>query len=211
MTHLLIATMLQLTRYFILVAPNTITSVRYSGSTCEPEGLLHAKEISSNSGYVAYSDSSWHKPNELGYNMFGYCVFLFGGPVAFVAKRLKVVALSSAEAEYAASSYSCKEVAFVRNVCAELELGLLDGPVCLAVDNEAAIKIAENKGVTGRTKHFNDAIHYVRHMVDHLFIRLRYVSTRHQMADGFTKPLDKPLFRTWCSRLLSGVGDEFQR
>ena len=185
--------------------------LRYSGSTCEPEGLLHAKEISSNSGYVAYSDSSWHKPNELGYNMFGYCVFLFGGPVAFVAKRLKVVALSSAEAEYAASSYSCKEVAFVRNVCAELELGLLDGPVCLAVDNEAAIKIAENKGVTGRTKHFNDAIHYVRHMVDHLFIRLRYVSTRHQMADGFTKPLDKPLFRTWCSRLLSGVGDEFQR
>ena len=80
-----------------------------------PDGIGHASEISSNSGFVAYSDSSWHKPDELGYNMFGYVVFLYGGPVAFAAKRLKIVAHSSAEAEYAASSYSrrspCKEIA----------------------------------------------------------------------------------------------------
>ena len=113
-----------------------------------------------------------------------------------------------AEAEYAAASYSCKEVAFVRNVCSELDLDLLHGPVCLAVDNEAAIKIAENRGVTGRTKHFSDAIHYVRHMLDHLLVRVRYVSTVHQLADGFTKPLEKAKFRAWCSRLLCGVGDE---
>ena len=181
--------------------------LRYGGGTSAPEGLAHAKEISSNHGFVAYSDSSWHKPNELGYNMFGYVVFMFGGPVAFAAKRLKVVAHSSAEAEYAASSYASKEVAFVRNVCSELELGL-SGPVCLAVDNEAAIKIAHNRGVTGRTKHFMDAIHYVRHMIDHLLIKVRYVSTHHQLADGFTKPLGKTLFRAWCSKVLCGVGDE---
>ena len=181
--------------------------LRYSGSVAAPDGIGHASEISSNSGFVAYSDSSWHKPDELGYNMFGYVVFLYGGPVAFAAKRLKIVAHSSAEAEYAASSYSCKEIAFVRNVCLELELGLR-GPVCLAVDNQAAIRIAENRGVTGRTKHFSDAIHYIRHMIDHLVVRVRYVSTHHQLADGFTKPLAKPQFRAWCSRLLSGVGDE---
>ena len=181
--------------------------LRYSGSTSAPEGLAHAKEVSDNLGFVAFSDSSWHKPDHLGYNMFGYVVCLYGGPVAFAAKRLKVVAHSSAEAEYAASSYACKEVAFVRNVCSELELGL-SGPVCLAVDNEAAIKIAQNRGVTGRTKHFMDAIHYVRHMIDHLLVRVRYVSTHHQLADGFTKPLAKNTFRLWCSRLLCGVGDE---
>ena len=85
------------------------------------------------------------------FNMFGYVVKLYGGCVAFAAKRLKVIAHSSAEAEYAASSYASKEVMFVRNVCSELELGI-HGPVCLAVDNEAAIKIAHNKGVTGRNK-----------------------------------------------------------
>ena len=185
--------------------------LRYSGTVAAPDGLKDpdsARLIESSCGFVAYSDASWHKPDHLGYNMFGYVVCLYGGPVAFAAKRLKVVAHSSAEAEYAAASYSCKEIAFVRNVCSELELGV-SGPVCLAVDNEAAIKIAENRGATGRTKHFSDAIHYIRHMIDHLVVRLRYVSTHEQLADGFTKPLDKGKFRTWCSKLLSGVGDEF--
>ena len=70
--------------------------LRYSGTVDPPDGLRHASEVTPNSGFVAYSDSSWHKPNELGYNMFGYVVFLHGGPVAFAAKRLKVVAHSSA-------------------------------------------------------------------------------------------------------------------
>jgi len=141
--------------------------------------------------------------------MFGYSVFLFGGLVAFAAKRLKVVAHSSAEAEYAASSYASKEVAFVRNVCSELELHMLHGPVCLAVDNKAAITIAENRGVTGRTKHFSDAIHYVRHMIDHLIIKVRYVATHNQLADGFTKPLDKYKFRAWCSKIMCGVHETY--
>ena len=182
--------------------------LRYSGSTSAPDGLGHVPEIGSNLGFVAYSDASWHKPDDLGFNMFGYVVCLYGGCVAFAAKRMKVIAHSSAEAEYAASSYTSKEVAFVRNVCSELELGLR-GPVCLAVDNEAAIKIAENRGVTGRTKHFSDAIHYVRHMVDHLIIKIHYVSTHKQLADGFTKPLPKGKFREWCSHLLSGVSETY--
>ena len=180
--------------------------LRYDGSISPPVGSEHATEIAMNSGFAAYSDSSWHKPDDLGYNMYGYIVRLFGGPVAFAAKRLKVVASSSAEAEYAAASHSCKEIAFVRNVCNELQIGL-SGPVFLGVDNEAAIKIAENRGVTGRTKHFSDALHYIRHMVDHRFIRIRYVSTHYQLADGFTKPLTKSLFRTWCSRVICGVSD----
>ena len=56
----------------------------------------------------------------------------------------------------------------VRNV--SIELGIdLHGPVCMGVDNTAAITIADNRGVTARTKHFSDAIHYIRHMVDHMW------------------------------------------
>ena len=159
---------------------------------------------------MAYSDASWHKPDELGYNMFGYVILLHGGPVAFAAKRLKVVAHSSAEAEYAAASYTSKEVSFVRNVCVELGVKL-KGPLCFAVDNTAAIRIAENRGVTGRTKHFSDAIHYIRYCLDHLIIRLRHVSTNHlpPARRRLHKPREKSPFRVWCSRLLGGVGDEY--
>jgi hypothetical protein len=83
------------------------------------------------------------------------------------------------------------------------DLGVkLAGPTVLAVDNQAAIKIAENLGVSSKTKHFVDAAHYLRHLVDHLVISLQFVRTDAQCADGFTKPLGKALFRAWQRMLL---------
>ena len=180
--------------------------IHFSGSTAPPSPLTsHADLISNSSGLVAYSDASWHKPNHLGYNMFGYFVFAFGGPVAFASKQLKVVALSSAEAEYAAASYACKEVMFVRNVCNDLGI-IINGATVLAVDNQAAIKIVENQGVTARNKHFTDAIHYVRHLHDYGVVKPVYVSTKYQLADGFTKALGKTDFTAWVLRVM-GIGD----
>ena len=112
------------------------------------------------------------------------------------------MALSSAEAEYAAASYTCKEVEFVRNLLRDLGFPLLQR-VVLAVDNSAAKQICENMGVTGRTKHFQDAIHYVRHLYDHNKIHIEHVRTHLQRADGFTKPLDKLLFLPWRSALVN--------
>ena len=86
-------------------------------------------------------------------------MFLFGGLISFAAKRIKVVATSSAEAEYAAAAYTCKEIVFVRNLCDFFGIKV-DGPTLLCVDNQAAIAVAENLGVTGRNKHFTDSIHY---------------------------------------------------
>ena len=152
---------------------------------------------------MAYSDATWRRPDKLGYNSFGYVVYLFGAPVSFASKRLKVIAHSSAEAEYAAASYAAREVVFVRNVLGDLGFSV-SGPTVLAVDNQAAIKIAENMGVTSRTKHFTDAVHYIRHLVDHRVVRLTFVRTDAQHADGFTKPLGKGPFRAWQRLLLRG-------
>ena len=175
----------------------------FTGSTVAASGLdpkVH-DHVTRNGGLVAYSDSSWRRPDKLGYNAFGYVVYLFGGPVSFAAKRLKVVALSSAEAEYAAASYACTEIAFVRNVLADLQFQL-SGPTVLAVDNQSAIRIAENLGVTSRSKHFVDAIHYIRHLVDHNTVTLSFVRTDAQRADGFTKILGKGPFKLWQRMLL---------
>ena len=110
-----------------------------------------------------------------------YNLYLFGGVVSFASKFLKVVAMSSAEAEYAAASQTCREMTYIRNVCGDLGL-VLRGRLCLAVDNTAAIAICENPGVTARNKHFSDAVHYVRHEYDHGRIRLVFVTTDKQRA-----------------------------
>ena len=158
--------------------------------------------IQNNYGLHAFSDSSWHQPNDLGYNMFGFIIFLFGAPIAYVAKRLKVIALSSAEAEYAAMSNACKELTFIRQILKDLGL-LLSGPIVLFVDNQAAIQICINSGVTARKKHFSDAIHNCRHDYVHQKILPFFISTKDQLADGFTKALAKAMFAPWAARIMN--------
>ena len=151
----------------LLYLHHTSTShLTFTGSCKPPDGIpaSHHKAVSGNHGMVLYSDASWHKSDKLGHNMFGYVLYLYGGPVSFAAKKLKVVALSSAE---------------------------------------AAIKIAENLGVTAKNKHFQDAIHYFRHLCDHRTVTPVYVTTNHQHADGFTKPLDGQKYKTWRDWLVT--------
>lgn len=186
----------------LYIVHSSDTHITFTGSTAVPRGVdagCHGSIVASG-GLLAYSDSSWRRPDRLGFNSFGYVIYLFGAPVSFASKRLKVIAHSSAEAEYAACSYACREVVFVRNVLGDLGFQI-SGPTVVAVDNQAAIKIAENMGVTSRTKHFGDAIHYLRHLVDHRVVSLTFVRTDAQHADGFTKPLGKTPFRVWCKML----------
>ena len=119
----------------------------------------------------------------------------------FETKQLKVVALSSAEAEYAAASYTCREVVFVRNVLEDLGFRI-QFPTVICVDNRAAIEVAHNIVVTSRNKHFVDAIHYFRDLVDHRVVVPTHVLTKYQRADGFTKCLGKSPFREWLRMLL---------
>ena len=121
--------------------------------------------------------------------------------MAYSSKLLKVVALSTAEAEYAAASYTCREVEFVRHLCEDLGC-VLRGELILCVDNTAAIDIAHNLGVTARTKHFTDAIHYFRDLVYRMCILPVHVTTDRQRADGFTKPLPKHTFLSWVDTLV---------
>jgi len=178
-------------------------SLTYTGDTSAHTPLTHLSHLITNSaGLMAYSDASWHKPDELGFNMFGYCIYMYGGVICYSSKLLKVIALSSAEAEYAAASSCCKEVVFIRNMCNDLGI-TISGPTAFAVDNEAAIAIAENHGVTARNKHFADASHYIRHQNDHGVVRLSHVTTDQQRADGFTKTLDKTKHESWAKGLVN--------
>ncbi|MGK3945729.1 Ty1/Copia family ribonuclease HI, partial [Streptomyces caeruleatus] len=45
-----------------------------------------------------------------------------------------------------------------------------------------------------RTKHIDIRYHYIRELVEEKVISLEYISTEKQLADIFTKPLDKSRF-----------------
>jgi len=194
-------------RLLLYVAQSSSLKITYDGQSRLPEArgkdgkdALHpnAKLITNNGGFVAYSDSSWG--NKVPYPMFGFCIFLFGGVVAFASKQLKVVAFSSCEAEYAAAAFCCREIEFIRAICADMGF-MLKGQLVLILDNTAAIDVAENMGVTARTKHFDMCVHYFRDLVQRGKIKPIHVLTIWQKADGFTKGLDKTKFLEWNAAL----------
>ena len=177
----------------------------FPGKTVVPKGMeIHRPDIERNSGFVAYSDSSWG--NKVPYPMFGYGVYLFGGLISFSSKQLKTVAFSSCEAEYAAASYACKEIEFIRGLCRDMGVEL-QGRLVLGVDNTACIDIAHDVGVSGRTKHFDRAIHYLRDLTQLRRVLPFYVNTDQQLADGYTKALDKSKFLTWLPAVISRSRD----
>ena len=71
-----------------------------------------------------------------------------------------------------------------------------------AVDNTAAIDIAFDVGVSGRTKHFDRAIHYLRDLTQMKRILPTFIPTKLQKADGFTKALDKSTFNSWFPQVI---------
>ena len=83
---------------------------------------------------------------------------------------------------------------FIRNLCSDLGYELY-GKLPLGVDNEAAIKIAYNHGVTARNKHFKRSFHLIREECTYQRIVLFHVRTHNQLADCLTKALDPEKFK----------------
>ena len=165
-------------------------SIKYSRTFAVPESM-HAwrDHIHSNYGFHGFSDASWTVPKSTG----GHAVFLAGGPIAWSSRKLNIVCDSVALAEYSAVSGASKEITFIRNLLSELGVSI-NGPVILGVDNSAAIKISEQRGVSKLTKHFAFAALRIRDEVEHLRLRCWHVDTEEQTADIFTKGLADPVF-----------------
>lgn len=92
----------------------------------------------------------------------------------------------------------------MRNILTDLGLKI-KSPTLLAVDNQAAITIVQNQGVTARNKHFEESLHYLRHLHDHLVILPAFVTTKNQKADGMTMALDPSSFKRWAPNVVSYV------
>jgi hypothetical protein len=66
--------------------------------------------------------------------------------------------------------------------------------VPLLCDNESAIRMVDNPVEHSRTKHIVIRYHFLRDHQQRRDIEFAYVSTKEQLADIFTKPLDEKTF-----------------
>ena len=74
------------------------------------------------------------------------------------------------------------------------DFGLSYSTTPILCDNTSAINLSKNPVHHSRTKHIEVRHHFLR---DHVFkndIKLEFISTKDQLADIFTKPLDEQQF-----------------
>lgn len=81
------------------------------------------------------------------------------------------------------------------------DYGLNQGTMTLYCDNTSAINISKNPVQHSWTKHIDSRHHFIRELVEDKEIELEYVATEKNLADIFTKPLDKSRFETLRSAL----------
>lgn len=159
---------------------------------------FHDGSFLSNRGLHLYFDSSWNKVPK---PFFGHVVLFMGGAVSWSARRMKIVPLSSAEAETACGSTACRDLQFVRFVLGELG-HQLRSPFPVVTDSEATYLGTENPGATARTRHYERWLFYLRELAMHQVVRVIHTSTAQMMADIFTKAVDKATFQRCRNFLL---------
>jgi hypothetical protein len=83
------------------------------------------------------------------------------------------------------------------------ELGVVQqSPPILWCDNIGATYLSSNSVFHAHTKHIEIDFHFVRERVAQKLLEIRFISSKDQLADIFTKPLPFRLF-TLCRRNLN--------
>ncbi|GKE76329.1 retrovirus-related pol polyprotein from transposon TNT 1-94, partial [Tanacetum coccineum] len=109
--------------------------------------------------------------------------------VSWSSKRQKSTAISSTKAEYIALSGCCAQVLWMRSQLTNYGLGFNKIP--MYYDNKSAIALYCNNVQHSRSKHFDIRFHFIKKQVENGVVELYFVNTEYQLADIFTKVLDR--------------------
>jgi len=145
-----------------------------------------------------YSDSSFASTLTDRHSYTGLIIQTYGHSVIWRSKKQKTVSDSTTVAEYVALAFASKQSIWVRRGLALLNINTTP---TIHFDNQAAVKLTENSGVSDRTKHIDVKYHLVRELRDKGDIRIVSVDTKDNLADVCTKGLVRVLFEGFLDRL----------
>jgi Reverse transcriptase (RNA-dependent DNA polymerase) len=153
---------------------------------------LHIR-VNSSFDLHAYSDADWAGCPDDRRSTSGFCVFLGSNLLSWGSKKQTTVSRSSTEAEYRSMAGACTELIWLQQLLHELQVPLVKNPV-LWCDNLGATFLASNPVFHARTKHIEIDYHFIREKVVNKQLDVRFISSKDQLADIFTKSLSSTRF-----------------
>ncbi|KAM3321698.1 hypothetical protein P3S67_002849 [Capsicum chacoense] len=95
----------------------------------------------------------------------------------------------------------CSEIIWLQRLLSELGIKI-EGSTILYGDNPSAIRIATNPMHHENTKNIDVDCHYIRELVEDRSINLRYISSKDQLVDLFTKAMSRSRHNYLLSKLM---------
>ncbi|MBW0581287.1 hypothetical protein O181_121002 [Austropuccinia psidii MF-1] len=136
---------------------------------------------------LGFSNADWGETKE--YKSFSGCLIYYFGTIGWPSHKQKVVALSSAEAEYNTLTECSQDLQWTRQLI--YEATKVQFKSILHSDNQSAIAIASNHIYHHGTRHINFGLHFISDLIDNDKIELRYLDTNNMVADLLTKNFSK--------------------
>ena len=150
---------------------------------------------------VALSDSDFATDKVKRVSVTGYVIYFMGIPVAWRSRGQKGVTLSTSEAEYVALSEVVKELKFITQVLETMKVNV-KLPITVHIDNVGAIFMATNQTSSDRTKHVDVRYHFVREFIEDGVVKIKFVRSKENDADLFTKNVNGELYDNHSQKLV---------
>ena len=116
----------------------------------------------------------------------GFAIFIGPNLVSWSARKQATISRSNTEAEYKSLSNATAELIWVEALLGELGVKIRENP-SLWCDNLGATYLSANPIFHARTKHIEIDYHSVRERVANKSLEIKFISSKDQIVDGFTK------------------------
>ena len=155
--------------------------LRYLKKTAHYKLAFNDHDKPTGNDIQVYVDSSHADDADTRRSRCGYLIYFGKSLISWKTMLQKRRALSTAEAEYRATTIACKEILWIRRLLREVGIRQTK-PSRMFEDNKACIKMIENPYVSGRNKHVELDAHFIR---DHYLlgnIDVKHVKSKKQKA-----------------------------
>ncbi|MBW0528188.1 hypothetical protein O181_067903 [Austropuccinia psidii MF-1] len=129
-----------------------------------------------------YVDVNWG--GEGSRSQHGFIGFLLGLLVVWNSKRQTCVASSTCQAEYMAMSFAVRAGMWISQCVTPITARIT--PILL-LHNQLAVKIANDSGSRKNLRHIKREFHLINEMIVNNKVTIKWITTREQKADIFTK------------------------
>lgn len=147
-----------------------------------------------------FVDSDWAGDTTDRKSTTGYLFKMYDCTISWVSRKQQNVSTSSTEAEFVALSLAVSEACWLRKILDDFHIDVKE-PVILYEDNRSAMFIANNPENNKRLKHVDVKYFFVKEKIDLGFVKIVYIKTEDQIADMFTKPLNRIKFEKFRAGL----------